>query len=107
MLGGNSLGTIMRHKSTFEVQVPGVVGGSADQAAAADEAWRETNPRGRSFEPLRPGVPSVANRGGHSQGRARNVHSARGPVSDLWGAKLRHGSVLPELRLTVGPGRRS
>jgi hypothetical protein len=36
------------------------------RVAAADEAWREANPRRRSFEPLWPGVPSVANRGGHS-----------------------------------------
>ena len=30
------------------------------RAAAADEAWREANPRDCFFEPLWPGVPSVA-----------------------------------------------
>jgi hypothetical protein len=46
---------------------------------------------------------------GREQGRPVQglppIHSARGPVSDLWGAELRHGSVLPELRLTFGSGR--
>jgi hypothetical protein len=53
---------------------------------------------------LRPGLTAVGReQGGHSKGPW--IHSARGPVSDLWGAKLRYGSVLPELRLAVGPYR--
>ena len=55
------------------------------QAVAADEAWREANPRDASFEPLWLHRCAVGRKQGVAILRAaRGGHSARGPVSDLW-----------------------